>query len=115
MKDTTNFFSFFKVDDVWRLPHIILSSAFICLFVFCQHFAFAQSDLSKEGVLVCGNNKVLWVKAKNVKDSVPEIVWYWDAHEANDLPNDEYRNRYFESIDDCKPSKDGKKILITSC
>ncbi len=64
-------------------------------------------------ILVCGDSKVLLVEYPEGNDSVPKIVWHWDAHFANDLPF-EYRTRKFNSIDDCKPTPDGKQLMVSS-
>jgi hypothetical protein len=64
-------------------------------------------------VLVCGDSKVLLVDYVNSYDSIPNIIWSWDAHMANDLP-DIYRTQKFNSIDDCKPIHNGSQIMISS-
>lgn len=64
-------------------------------------------------VLVCGDSKVLIVDFSNQNDTIPSVIWSWDAHEAVDLPSD-YRMKKFNSIDDCKATEDGEKILISS-
>ena len=69
--------------------------------------------VSDNYVLVCGDSKVLMVEYPDGNDSIPEIVWQWDAHLANDLPS-EYRTKKFNSIDDCKPAPDRKQIMISS-
>jgi hypothetical protein len=63
--------------------------------------------------LVCGDSKVLIVDHSLSKDSIPAVTWSWDAHDAADLP-DEYRYKFFETIDDCKAYQKGKVILISS-
>jgi len=67
----------------------------------------------KDCVIVCGDSKVLIVKYPGQNDSVPEIIWSWDAHTAEDLPI-EYRTRKFNSIDDCKPGPDKQQLAISS-
>jgi hypothetical protein len=64
-------------------------------------------------VLVCGDSKVLIVDFSNQKDTMPSIIWSWDANNATDLAP-EYRMKKFNSIDDCKAIKDGKEILVSS-
>lgn len=64
-------------------------------------------------ILVCGDSKVLLVDCKNSKDSIPNIVWSWDARKANDLPEN-YRTQKFNSIDDCKAVNYGAQILVSS-
>jgi hypothetical protein len=63
--------------------------------------------------LVCGDSKVLMVDLSASSDSIPEIVWYWDAHYAEDLPEN-YRKERFNGLDECKPVNSGKQILISS-
>ncbi|MFC6997333.1 DUF6528 family protein [Rufibacter roseus] len=63
--------------------------------------------------LVCGDSKVLIVDYNLTKDSIPAISWSWDAHNATDLPED-YRHKFFETIDDCKAYQKGRIILISS-
>jgi hypothetical protein len=63
--------------------------------------------------LVCGDSKVLLVDYHGSRDSIPQIIWSWDAHEAQDLP-DAYRSRKFNSIDDCKAEDGGRQILLSS-
>ncbi len=62
--------------------------------------------------MVCGDTKVLLVDYYKSRDSIPEIVWTWDARLAKDLPGN-YREK-FNSIDDCKAIKRGKQILVSS-
>ncbi len=64
-------------------------------------------------ILVCGDSKVLIVKNTGSYDSIPKILWSWDAHLSNDLPF-EFRTQKFNSIDDCKSVNKGKQILISS-
>lgn len=73
---------------------------------------FAQSATEKL-LLVCGDSKILLVDYKTGKDSIPAIVWSWDAHEAMDLP-EEYRTKKFNTMDDCKPIRQGQQILVSS-
>ncbi len=79
----------------------------------CRNKSLTESSDSNELILVCGDSKVLMVEYPEGNDSVPQIVWSWDAHLANDLPS-EYRTRKFNSIDDCKPTPDGKQLMISS-
>jgi WD40 repeat protein len=77
----------------------------------CAH-GFSQSQKEKL-FLVCGDSKVLLVDYNGSHDSIPQIIWSWDAHEAQDLP-EPYRSRKFNSIDDCKAEDGGKEILLSS-
>ena len=81
------------------------------LSLFCLNGA-AQTSKPME-YLVCGDSKVLIVDHSLSKDSIPAVTWSWDAHDAADLP-DEYRYKFFETIDDCKAYQKGKVILISS-
>ena len=93
---------------------IIHSSLFFALLLFS--YACVNSSLKSipdEAIIVCGDSKVLMVNYPENNDSVPIIVWSWDAQLANDLPF-EYRTRRFNSIDDCKPTPDGKQVMVSS-
>ncbi len=87
--------------------------ATIFLFIFSSCTGLINDSKFKDCVIVCGDSKVLLVKYPDHNDSVPEIIWSWDAHTANDLPF-EYRTRKFNSIDDCKAVPDKKQIMISS-
>ncbi len=63
--------------------------------------------------LVCGDSKIMMVDLAASRDSTPEIVWCWDAKQAEDLPEN-YRTEKFNSIDECKAVHSGNKILISS-
>ncbi|MBD2700242.1 hypothetical protein IC229_06325 [Spirosoma sp. BT702] len=64
-------------------------------------------------LLVCGDTKVLLVDYKDEKDSIPNIVWSWDSHEAMDLP-EAFRLKKFNTMDDCKAIRKGEQILVSS-
>ena len=64
-------------------------------------------------LLVCGGTYVHLVDPAKSQQGVPHIIWTWDAKVARDLP-DEYRNRYFNSVDDVKPVRAGSQLLISS-
>ncbi|MDQ6479389.1 DUF6528 family protein [Dyadobacter sp. LHD-138] len=74
--------------------------------------AFSQA-ITPKSFLVCGDSKILIVDYSKSRDSIPEIVWSWDAHLAKDLPED-FRTKKFNSTDDCKAINNGKQILISS-
>lgn len=78
-------------------------------FTSCNTGSSGDSEL----VLVCGDHQVLLVRAPGLKDTIPDIVWNWNAHQAEDLPA-EFRNSRFNSIDDCKSVNGGKDILVSS-
>lgn len=67
----------------------------------------------ENSVIVCGDSKIIIVEYPEDSDTVPKIIWQWDANYANDLPF-EYRTRRFNSIDDCKAAPGGEKLLISS-
>ena len=73
-----------------------------------------KTDVYENVVIVCGDSKVLIVdRPESINDTVPRIIWQWDAQYANDLPF-EYRTKKFNSIDDCKATPDKKSILVSS-
>ncbi|SEI52804.1 hypothetical protein SAMN05216327_102244 [Dyadobacter sp. SG02] len=80
------------------------------LLLFMLNPAFAQS---KKQFLVCGDSKVLMVDYNQSKDSIPAVVWQWDAHEAMDLP-EQFRTKMFNTMDDCKSIRGGKQLLVSS-
>jgi hypothetical protein len=82
------------------------------VFILMISGAFAQS-IPPKSFLVCGDSKVMIVDYSKSRDSIPEIIWSWDAHEAKDLP-EQFRNRKFNSTDDCKAINNGKQILLSS-
>ena len=92
-----------------RFERIILPW-FSFLFIFTS--AFSQG-LEQKLLLVCGDSKVFLVDYEKSIDSIPEVVWMWDAHLAGDLP-EEFRTKKFNSIDDCKSIDGGEKIMISS-
>ena len=44
----------------------------------------SQSSKDQKLFLVCGDSKVLLVDFERSRDSIPAIVWTWDAHLAQD-------------------------------
>lgn len=72
-----------------------------------------RAQQPKTSFLVCGDHQVLLVDYDLSVDTIPKIVWTWDAHHANDLP-EEYRLKKFNTVDDCKPIKNGDEILVSS-
>ncbi len=79
----------------------------------CNAIKSSKDTESESLILVCGDSKVLLVDYANSKDSIPEIIWSWDAHLAQDLP-EEYKTKKFNSVDDCRAVNNGKQILISS-
>ncbi len=74
--------------------------------------ALSQTAKSKK-FLVCGDSKVLLVDYNKSRDSIPDVVWSWDAQKAIDLP-ETYRTKLFNTMDDCKSINNGKQILVSS-
>jgi WD40 repeat protein len=74
--------------------------------------AMGQSSKPKS-FLVCGDSKVHLVDYNKSGDSIPKIIWTWDAHLAQDLP-EAYRTRKFNTMDDCKAINNGKQLLVSS-
>jgi WD40 repeat protein len=98
-----------KNTNVYYILKLTLLPAMVLLIT---GVAFSQSIPSKS-FLLCGDSKILIVDYNKSRDSIPEIIWTWDAHLAKDLP-EEFRTRKFNSTDDCKAINDGKQILISS-
>ena len=60
-----------------------------------------------------GDSKVLLTKTSTLNDTVPEIVWSWDAHTATNFPS-AFDSEKFNTVDDCKAVNEGKQILVSS-
>lgn len=76
--------------------------------------AFAQTQVVEErSILVCGDTLVHLVIPALSNGESPHIKWTWDARQVKDLP-EEYRRRYFNSVDDVKAVRDGTQLLISS-
>lgn len=84
----------------------------LMLLLFIISPVFSQEEDQKL-LCVCGDNKVLLVDYNKSQGNIPEIVWTWDAHQAEDLP-DEYRMKRFNSTDDCKSMNGGRQIMVSS-
>src|SRR5690606_2753415 len=69
--------------------------------------------IAQDAFMVCGDSKLLLVDYKNSRGTEPKLIWTWDAHLAEDLPVS-YRNKKFNSLDDCKLVNHGKEILVSS-
>lgn len=69
--------------------------------------------IPNDAIIVCGDSKVLIVAYPEQGDTIPHIIWSWDAQLANDLPFD-YRTKKFNSIDDCKSTNNGDQLMISS-
>ncbi len=69
--------------------------------------------MNKQELLVCGDTYVLIVDYPRSHDTIPAVVWKWDAREATELP-EIYQKTYFKSVDDSKSVAGGKHILISS-
>jgi hypothetical protein len=102
--------------QVSRTASFFTKLALITLLVILQFniYSCSKKPQNKERlVLVCGDSKVLLVDYANSHDSVPNIIWSWDAHLANDLP-EIYRTRKFNTVDDCKAIRNGSQIMVSS-
>ncbi len=64
-------------------------------------------------IVVCGSNKVYIINLKNSTSRNQDIEWEWSADKATDVPA-QYRTNYYKNIDECKPSRDGKRLYITA-
>lgn len=67
----------------------------------------AQADL-----VACGGDKVVMIDSRKSTPAKAHITWTWRVGDAIDLPQ-EYR-RIMVPLDECKPVKGGKQLLITS-
>ena len=83
-----------------------------CISVLHSFFAVAR-ETKKQELLVCSDTYVLVIDYARSHDSIPAVVWKWDAVEATELP-EIYRKTYFKSVDDNKSVAGGKQILISS-
>ncbi|MBD8490984.1 hypothetical protein IFO69_19685 [Echinicola sp. CAU 1574] len=79
----------------------------VLLYVSCS------PSTANKSFLVCGDHKVLLVDYEQSTEDKPHVVWSWDAHQAQDLPA-EYRDKKFNTMDDCKAIDGGQKILVSS-
>ena len=95
------------------LPSVVVPMVlFILLVTFLSPVLVAQKVPAKS-FLVCGDSKVLIVDYDQSSDSLPHVIWTWDAHLAQDLPED-FRTKKFNSTDDCKAIKRGEQIMVSS-
>lgn len=67
----------------------------------------AQSDL-----VACGGDKVVMIDSRRSTPDKAHITWTWKVGDAMDLP-EEYR-KIMVPLDECKPVKGGRQLLITS-
>jgi WD40 repeat protein len=88
----------------------LLLSGFSGVFTSCL----AQTKVvDTRSFLVCGDSKIHLVDSALSKETTPHVLWTWDAHLIQDLP-EEFRTRKFNSIDDIKPVRGGTQLLISS-
>lgn len=74
----------------------------------------AQTHPAKvRSILVCGDTKVHLVDPARSNGETPHLLWTWDARQVEDLP-EQYRQRFFNSVDDVKPVRDATQLLISS-
>lgn len=69
--------------------------------------AIAQADL-----VACGGDKVVMIDSRRSLPSKAHITWTWKVEGATELP-EAYR-KIMVPLDECKPVKGGKQLLITS-
>lgn len=86
---------------------------FIIICLFAPVLTGLAQTIPAKAFLVCGDSKVLIVDYNKSRDSIPAIIWAWDAKEAMDLPEN-VRNTKFRTMDDCKSIENGKKVLVSS-
>ncbi len=67
----------------------------------------AQADL-----VACGGDKVVMIDSRKSTPSKAHITWTWNVGDAIGLP-EEYR-KIMVPLDECKPVKNGKQLLLTS-
>jgi hypothetical protein len=89
----------------------------VCIFLvwFGQLLCFADNpnSFSFEGIIVCGDDKVLIIDEKNSNGKNIKIVWQWQTSESrSQLP--EVYQRYLRTIDECKSVDNNTKLLITA-
>jgi hypothetical protein len=77
------------------------------------NFVSIAQTIPPKSFLVCGDSQVLIVDYSQSKDSIPAVIWNWDAREALDIP-ELYRTTKFKTMDDCKAIENGKKVLVSS-
>jgi len=92
---------------------MIISLIFLFSFFSCNNSNSSDTQKNENLILVCGDSKVLLVNHSNSNDSIPEIIWTWDAHDATDMPA-EFVTKKFNSIDDCKAINKGTQIMVSS-
>ena len=63
-------------------------------------------------LIVCGWDEVFILDFDQWEQNRPQKIWTWKAAECTDLP-DAFKT-LFNTIDECKPFDQGRKILITS-
>lgn len=93
-----------------KMLPVLISILCIGGFISCNN----QNKTKDESlILVCGDSKVLIAKAAKSNDTIPDIIWSWDAHTANDLPG-HFKAEKFNTVDDCKAIRDGRQIMVSS-
>lgn len=63
-------------------------------------------------LIACGEDKAIIINTKKSNQDHVDIVWKWNAGETLGLPK-EYIN-LFTKMDECKPVKNGKKLLMSA-
>ncbi len=68
---------------------------------------------SKNTIVFCGDDKLTLATYNTLADSIPTIVWQWQPVFATELPQ-LFRQKYLQTLDECKPINGGKDVLIAS-
>lgn len=84
----------------------------ICSILICLILPISGYAQQLNRVWVCGDDKILLVDYSKSNDSIPLIIWQWNATQAIDLP-DSSKSK-LKTIDECKEVDRGKRILISS-
>ena len=71
------------------------------------------SRLKTGDLVVCGDDKVRVYDGAAARNGRAEIIWSWQAAEADGQLPDAYFEK-LRSLDDCKPVSGGTQLLITS-
>jgi len=81
----------------------------VCLFGFFN----TNGQPQKQSIVFCGDDKLTIANYSVVVDSIPTIVWQWQPKFSSELPK-LFREKYLQTLDECKPINGGKDILIAS-
>jgi hypothetical protein len=88
------------------LSCILLSACYIFFFGSCP-----GKQTPREGIVVCGGDKVYIIDEKTSDNTDVHIIWQWQVSEARPQLPEEYR--FMIPLDECKPVDSGTKLLLT--